>query len=332
MGEGSRIPGQWVSPFTMLTGMASYLVTGCAGFIGSTLARALIDRGDDVIGVDAFTPYYGREHKEAALVRTGLDRETAFLAFDLSEDEIRPLTSQVDGVFHLAAQPGVRTSWGRSFDDYVKNNLIASQRVFEAAAADGIRVVLASSSSIYGDAETYPTREDARPSPVSPYGVTKLASERLAYAYRVNDGLDVATLRYFTVYGPGQRPDMAFANLIESLVLEREFELYGGGQSRDFTFVDDVVDATLRAMKAAPTGATYNVGGGEEATLEAVIRLLEDETGKRLSVRISDRVPGDARRTSADTARIRRDLGWTPQTTLREGIVAQLEARQRVSI
>jgi UDP-glucuronate 4-epimerase len=305
--------------------MARYLVTGCAGFIGSHLTEALLARGDEVFGVDAFTDYYERDLKERNL---SIAREhTAFslLEVDLAETELPPLLEGVDGVFHLAAQPGVRASWGTGFDVYVHNNLRATQRLFEAASAAGVRVAFASSSSVYGDAESYPTREDGPKKPVSPYGITKLTCEELARVYGRSFGLDVVALRYFTVYGPRQRPDMAFARIAAALVSGGPFLVLGSGeQSRDFTFVSDAVAATIAALERGDSGAIYNVGGGSETTLLEAIEALERHADRKLDVRFSDEAPGDVRRTASDTSAIRLATGWSPAIALDDGLEAQL--------
>ncbi len=292
-----------------------YAVTGAAGFIGSHLTEALLDAGHDVVAIDCFTDYYDPALKE--------ENAAAFpvLRLDLAAD---PLDFEgIDGVFHLAGQPGVR-SFGDVFPLYVRQNVLASQRVFEAAARDGARVVLASSSSVYGEAERYPTPEDARPAPISPYGITKLASEHLARAYAAGFGLEAVVLRYFNAFGPRQRPDMAFTRIAAALAEGRPFDLYGdGSQTRGFTFVGDVVSATVAAMERG--SGTYNVGGGTEASLLEAIAVLEGLAGLRLEVREQPPVPGDQRRTSADTTRIRGELGWAPQVSLADGLKAQWE-------
>jgi UDP-glucuronate 4-epimerase len=307
--------------------MARYLVTGCAGFIGSTLVDSLLADGAEVVGVDAFTDYYPRDLKEAQ-VAAAMDQP----AFELLEHDLGatalPETSLegIDGVFHLAARPGVRSSWGAAFSAYLNDNLAATHAVAEAAAERGVRMVFASSSSIYGDALAYPTAEDTRPAPISPYGVTKLACEHLVAAYGQDFGLDCVALRYFTVYGPRQRPDMAFQRIVEALASGSEFEVYGdGSQSRDFTYVADAVAATVAAM-SAPPGRTYNVGGGSEASLRDVVAVLEELSGRSLGIRYSERAAGDVRRTLADTSRIRGELGWEPRFDLRAGLAAQLDA------
>jgi UDP-glucuronate 4-epimerase len=240
---------------------------------------------------------------------------------DLAEDELD--FAGFDGVFHLAGQPGVK-SFGDVFPLYVRRNVLASQRVFEAAAAAGVRVVFASSSSIYGEAERYPTPEDVPPRPLSPYGITKLTCEHLARAYGRSFGLDAVVLRYFNAYGPRQRPDMAFPGILEALAGGAPFTLFGDGeQSRSFTYVADVVEANVLAMQHAAPGSTYNVGGGEEATMNETIALLERISGRTLDARRAPAVAGDQRRTKADASLIRAELGWEPRTRLEDGLRAQ---------
>jgi UDP-glucuronate 4-epimerase len=288
-----------------------YVVTGAAGFIGSHLADALLARGHEVVAVDSFTDYYDPSLKEENA------RELDVQRVDLAEEDLD--LDGVDAVFHLAGQPGAR-SFGPVFADYLRRNALATQRLFESARST--KVVYASSSSIYGDAERYPTPEEAEPRPNSPYGITKLACEHLAAAYGRAYGLDAVGLRYFTVYGPRQRPDMAFARLVEALARGGSFELYGDGtQSRSFTYVADVVEATIAALDA-PAGAIYNVGGGEEATLRDAIALLEEIAGRPLEVSFGPPQTGDMRRTKADTTRIEWELGWRATTPLRAGLEA----------
>jgi UDP-glucuronate 4-epimerase len=287
-----------------------YVVTGAAGFIGSHLAQALQAAGHEVTGVDCFTDYYDPAEKEENA--RGLDMRRLDLAEELLD------LRGVDGVFHFAAQAGVR-SFGDVFPLYVRRNLIATERVLEACVREDVRLVLASSSSVYGEAEAYPTPEDTRPRPISPYGITKLGCEQLAYAYRA----DAVVLRYFTVYGPRQRPDMFFRRVCEALLSGSAFEIYGTGeQSRSFTYVGDAVAAAIAAMERAPTGAVYNVGGGDEASMLEAISLLEQVSGRVLDVRHVDASQGDVSRTKADIARIHAALGWAPATTLPEGLDA----------
>jgi nucleoside-diphosphate-sugar epimerase len=287
-----------------------YIVTGAAGFIGSHLAERLVADGHDVVALDCFTDYYDPALKEENA--RGLDVQRV----DLAADELD--FAGCDGVFHLAGQPGMR-SFGPVFPTYLTRNLLATQRVFEAAVAAGVRVVWASSSSVYGDAERYPTPEDVLPKPNNPYGITKLGCEHLMGAYARSFGLEAVALRYFSVYGPRQRPDMAFARVVDALAHDREFEVYGdGSQSRSWTYVGDIVDATVRALDAAP--GVYNAGGGEEASLADALAVLEQVAGRPLRVRYGPPQAGDNRRTKADTSRIEHELGWRATTSLREGL------------
>ncbi len=293
-----------------------YVVTGAAGFIGSHLAETLKAAGHDVRGIDCFTDYYDPALKEENA--RGLDVQR----LDLAED---PLDfAGYDGVFHLAGQPGVR-SFGDVFPLYLRRNELASQRVFEAAARDGVKVLFASSSSIYGAAERYPTPEDTRPRPNSPYGITKLACEHLADAHAREFGLDCVIVRYFNAFGPRQRPDMAFTRIVVALAEGGHFELFGDGeQSRGWTYVSDIVAGTILAMERG--NGTYNVGGALEASMNETIVMLERISGRTLDVRRRQpAVPGDQRRTQADTTRIRTELGWQPSVSLEDGLRRQWE-------
>jgi UDP-glucuronate 4-epimerase len=290
-----------------------YVVTGAAGFIGSHLAERLQEQGHDVVGLDCFTDYYEPALKEENA------RDLDVRRVDLAENELD--FGGFDGVFHLAGQPGAR-SFGDVFPLYLRRNVEASRRVFEAAARDGVRVVFASSSSVYGAAEEYPTPEDSLPQPLSPYGITKLACEHLAGAYARSFGLDSVVLRYFNAFGPRQRPDMAFTRIAFALAEDRAFTLFGDGtQSRSWTYVADIVNATIAAMDRGR--GTYNVGGALEASMSEAIALFERLAGKPLAVMTEAEAPGDQRRTKADTTRIRTDLGWEPRVGLEEGIEAQ---------
>lgn len=290
-----------------------YAVTGAAGFIGSHLATTLVERGHDVVGLDCFTDYYDPALKEENA--RGLDVRR----LDVASDELD--FAGFDGVFHLAGQPGAR-SFGSVFDTYVRRNLVATQRLFEAAVAADVPVVWASSSSVYGDAERYPTPEDVTPRPNNPYGITKLGCEHLHDTYARVFGLRAVALRYFTVYGPRQRPDMAFTRIATALAEDGEFELFGN-TSRSFTFVGDVVDATIEALGATP--GIYNVGGGDEATMDEAIGLLEEVSGRRLRLVRGPSQTGDMQRTKADTTRIERELGWRASTPLRDGLARHWE-------
>ena len=285
-----------------------YVVTGAAGFIGSHLSRSLLDAGHEVTALDCFTDYYDVALKEEN--GEGLDVQRV----DLAEDSLD--FSGTDGVFHLAGQPGAR-SFGGVFPTYLRRNLLATQRVFEAAVAADVKVVWASSSSVYGDAERYPTPEDAEPRPNNPYGITKLGCEHLQDTYARAFGLRAVALRYFTVYGPRQRPDMAFTRIANALANDDEFQLFGN-TSRSFTYVADVVDATVRALDATP--GIYNVGGGDEATMTEAIAAFEEIAGRQLRLTHGPPQTGDMQRTKADTTRIERELGWRATTPLRDGL------------
>jgi UDP-glucuronate 4-epimerase len=325
--DGSQEDRGSARPSSRLRARGRFLVTGCAGFIGSHLTQALTSRGCSVVGVDTFTDNYPRAIKERNLAQSRQGGDVHFVNLDLAVEPLEPLVGDVDGVFHLAARPGVRTSWGASFAAYLRDNLWVTQRVFEAAANQGVRVVFASSSSVYGSAETYPLREDSSLNPVSPYGVSKLACESLAHAYEHSAGLDAVGLRYFSVYGPRQRPDMAFAQAFESLTYDRPYHLLGdGSQTRDFTYVGDIVEATLRAMDHGQSGNAYNIGGGSEVSLLDALALCELVVGQPLDVHRDRAVAGDARRTIADISRASAELGWTPATSLEDGLRAQAES------
>jgi UDP-glucuronate 4-epimerase len=310
------------------------VVTGAAGFIGSHLCERLVADGVAVVGVDAFTPYYDRADKRANLALLRAEPRFALVEDDLATMDLRPLLAGAPIVFHLAAQPGVAPSFGDGFGRYARDNLLATQRVLEAAAAAGCRrVVWASSSSVYGDAAAYPCVEEQTPTrPRSPYGVTKRACEDLAAIYR-SGGLSVVGLRYFTVYGPRQRPDMAMRKLCEAALDGAPFPLHGdGGQSRDFTHVSDAVEATVRAAGVDDPAAIYNVGGGHEATLAEIVALLEEIAGRPVALDRRPAQPGDVRRTCADTSRALADLGWRPRVGLRDGLRSEFDwvaARER---
>ncbi len=309
------------------------LVTGVAGFIGSQLAEALCAEGHEVVGVDAFTTYYDLAQKEAnaaAAAEAGADVVRA----DLRHADLRVLLQGVDTVFHQAAQPGVRASWDERFADYATHNVLGTQRLLEAARhTDVERFVFASSSSIYGNALTYPTLEDTPPAPFSPYGVTKLAAEHLCRAYAQNFGFPTVILRYFTVYGPRQRPDMSIHRLIDAALGGPAFPLYGDGtQVRELTHVDDVVAANLLAAVAATgPGATFNISGGSEIGLRDLIALVEEVAGAPVPLDDRTAEPGDVQRNGGSIDAARQGLGWSPTVALRDGLVSQL-AWQRAQL
>ena len=298
------------------------VVTGAAGFIGSHLCESLLADGHEVLGLDAFTDYYPRAAKEKNLAVCRDHRAFRLVEGRLQNLDLRGVLEGADHVFHLAAQAGVRASWGREFAHYTDHNVLATQRLLEAALPAGRpRVVYASSSSVYGDAPGLPLREDARCEPISPYGVTKLAGEHLALLYQKSFGLAVVSLRYFTVYGPRQRPDMAFHRFLKAARDGEPVHVYGdGGQTRDFTYVADIVAATRAAADSGRPGGVYNVGGGERIALRDVLRRIEDVTGRRLTLVREEVQKGDMRDTFADTAAARADLGFRSTVPLGEGL------------
>jgi UDP-glucose 4-epimerase len=301
------------------------LVTGAAGFIGSHLTGLLLDRGAQVTGIDCFTDYYARSIKEANLAHS-LGREGfRFVEDRLQDADLPALLDGMTHVFHLAAQAGVRKSWGRDFRTYTENNVDASQQLLESCVGLPIeRFVYASSSSIYGDNASIPMREDARPQPVSPYGVTKLAAEQLCYLYHVNHGVPTTSLRYFTVYGPRQRPDMGFHRFIRAALSDEPIALYGDGeQTRDFTFVADAVAATAAAGQRGVPGRAYNIGGGSRVSINQVLEMIGRVAGRPLRVRREPAQKGDMRDTFADTQLAREDFGFAPSVALEEGIKAE---------
>jgi len=304
------------------------LVTGVAGFIGSTLTDTLLARGDHVVGVDCFTPYYDRAAKDANLAAARQSDRFELIEIDLRSDDVESLVDGVDVVFHQAAQPGVRLSWSEGFADYVGHNVLATQRVLEAVkATTSAKVVYASSSSVYGNAPSYPTTEDDLPRPHSPYGVTKLAAEHLCNLYAANWNVHTVSLRYFTVYGPRQRPDMAFHRLLEAVLSGRSFPLYGDGSAvRDFTFVGDAVAANLAAAdRDTEPGTVVNVAGGSSIAMRDLLELAGDVVGAPVEVESLPNQPGDVARTGGTIDRAQRLLGWEPITDLRAGLTAQAD-------
>ncbi|MFQ6110874.1 MAG: NAD-dependent epimerase/dehydratase family protein [Nitrospinota bacterium] len=304
-----------------------YLLTGCAGFIGSHLAEALLEKGEEVIGVDNFSNYYPRPTKEENLQALKGRKGFRFIEGNLREMPLEGLVDEVEGVVHLAAQAGVRGSWGRSFDAYIGDNILATQRLLEASRGKPLRLFLyASSSSVYGDSPEMPLQEDGPLRPNSPYGVTKLAGEHLSFLYWRNYGLPAVALRYFTVFGPRQRPDMAIHRFISALLKGEELTLFGDGQqSRDFTYVEDAVSGTIRAIERGEPGKVYNLGGGCPCTVKDLIATLEELNGRRARLRRVEAQPGDVRHTAADITRARKELGFEPRVSLKEGLLAQLK-------
>jgi nucleoside-diphosphate-sugar epimerase len=303
------------------------LVTGCAGFLGSHLCERLLAADVAVVGIDSFTDFYPRPLKDRNLTDV-LDHPSFELhERDIACDPLDDLLEGVDVVYHLAAQAGVRGSFGSGFDTYLHDNVSGTQRLLEAIVRKPVEAfVYASSSSVYGNAESYPTVESAVRAPVSPYGMTKCATEDLAGVYRRNHGIRTVGLRYFTAFGPRQRPDMAFSRFISAGLAGEPITILGDGlQVRDFTFVDDVIEATIGAASNGADGAVYNVGGGTPVTLLAAVQILEEQIGRPIAVRHRETARGDARQTSADTSRARADLDFEPSVQLEEGLARQLE-------
>jgi UDP-glucose 4-epimerase len=301
------------------------LVTGVAGFIGSTLAERLLRDNADVVGVDSFTDYYPRPFKERNLSKLAGRPGFRLVEARIQDADLAALLKDRTHVFHLAAQAGVRKSWGRDFAVYTSDNIEATQRLLEACVQQPLeRIVYASSSSVYGDAVGVPMREDALPQPVSPYGVTKLAAEQLCYLYHANHGVPTVSLRYFTVYGPRQRPDMGFHRFLRSVLLDEPVTLYGDGeQTRDFTYVDDIVDANVSAAVRGVPGRVYNIGGGSRVSINKVLELVGRLCGRRPRVVSSGTQKGDMRHTYADISLARADLGFEPRVGLEQGLEAE---------
>ena len=301
------------------------LVTGAAGFIGSHLTDALLDRGVQVTGVDSFSDYYPRSIKEANLASARGRDGFEFVEGSVQTSDLHALLDGKTHVFHLAAQAGVRKSWGRDFRTYTENNIEATQRLLEACVGRALhRFVYASSSSLYGDNVSMPMKENALPQPISPYGVTKLAAEQLCYLYFVNHRVPTTSVRYFTVYGPRQRPDMAFNRFIKAALAGQPITLYGDGeQTRDFTYVSDAVAATIAAGERGVAGRAYNVGGGSRVSVNHVLTIIGRLTDKPLDVRRDASQKGDMRDTLADTTQARSDLGFVPAVSLEQGLEAE---------
>lgn len=298
------------------------LVTGAAGFIGSYLCRRLLDLGHDVIGVDCFTDFYARWIKQQNVEPLVRRKNFRFRAENILDLDLSSLLDRVDVIFHLAAQAGVRTSWGDNFSVYIHNNVLATQKLLEAAKTKPLqRFIYASSSSVYGLTPKLPMSEDGLCRPVSPYGVTKLAAEQLCLLYFKNFEVPTLSLRFFTVYGPGQRPDMAFHRFFKSIAEGKPIVIFGDGQqTRDFTYVEDIVAACLQAVERGRLGEAYNIGGGHREKLEDLVPLFEEVCRRPVTVVWEEEQKGDVRHTFADITRARKELLYSPQTDLREGL------------
>ena len=311
------------------------VVTGAAGFIGSHLCELLLAGGHEVVGVDSFADYYDRSSKERNLAGPLAHENFSLREVDIAEQDPTPVLQGAKVVFHLAGQPGVRPSWGPHFDRYVHDNIVATQRLLESVREANLdRFVFASSSSVYGNAEVFPTKESTLPRPVSPYGMTKLAAEHLTFVYMRNFNIPATALRYFTVYGPRQRPDMAFHRFMVALADNREIEIFGDGeQTREFTYVSDAVDGTVKAASAEVVGQVINLGGGSRVTVNRVIDTLEEISGIEARRKYLPAAPGDPRHTGASINQARERLAWEPRVALREGLTRQwqwfLDSREK---
>lgn len=302
------------------------LITGVAGFVGSTLSERLLADGHQVVGIDCFIDYYPRAFKERNLEASRACSGFRFVEASLVDADMESLLDGVDYVFHQAAQAGVRASWGDEFRIYSDNNVFATQRLLEACRAVGVRKLVYASSSVYGDTADLPMLETSRHQPVSPYGVTKLAAEHLVWLYWKNYQVPTVSLRYFTVYGPRQRPDMAFNRFSRAVLQDAEIALYGDGeQSRDFTYIDDIVSANIAAAESGVTGEVFNIGGGSRTTINEVIATIGRIVGCEPKVSRLEVQKGDVRHTAADTTRARGALGYDPKVGIAEGLAREVE-------
>lgn len=302
------------------------LETGIAGFIGSHLAERLLELGYEVIGIDCLSDFYSTKIKERN-IKSIQQSNLTLLRDNLLNVDIKKMLENVEYVFHLAAQAGVRASWGKSFEVYTENNVLATQKLLEACKDNDIKkFVYASSSSVYGDATNLPMKETDKPKPISPYGVTKLAGEHLCNLYWKNFGIPVTSLRYFTVYGPRQRPDMAFHKFIKAILEDKEITIYGdGNQTRDFTFISDAVEGTIKAIEFKANGEVFNIGGGSRISVNEVIKILEENIGKKVKVRYIEKQKGDVEHTYADISKARKILGYKPKIKIEDGIKRHID-------
>ncbi|PMB23758.1 UDP-glucose 4-epimerase [Fischerella thermalis CCMEE 5198] len=304
--------------------MAKSIVTGAAGFIGSHLVEALLKRGEEVIGIDEFNDYYDPTIKRKNIAHLQNHPRFTLVEGNIQFLDWKTLLKNVDVIYHQAAQAGVRASWGEGFRAYTERNINSTQVLLEAAKDTPSlkRLVFASTSSVYGDAETLPTHEEICPKPVSPYGITKLAAERLCGLYHKNFGVPFVSLRYFTVYGPRQRPDMAFHKFFKAVLTDQAIPIYGDGQqTRDFTFVSDAVAANLAAATVLEAvGEIFNIGGGSRVVLAKVLQTMEEIVGHPIKKNHVEKAMGDARHTAADVSKAQKVLGYQPQVSLYDGL------------
>jgi UDP-glucose 4-epimerase len=301
------------------------VVTGAAGFIGSHLCDRLLALGHKVVGLDGFTDYYDRARKEQNLATSKASSDFTFEEVDLVDGDLPTVLRGASVVYHLAGQDGVRASTGAQFDRYVRDNITATQRLLECLKATPVeRLIFAGSSSVYGDAEMFPTKESALPRPMSPDGVSKLAAEHLTLLYSKNFAVPTVSVRYFTVFGPRQRPDMAFARFMQALVDGEAIEVFGDGeQTREFTYVSDAVEGTIKAATADVAGQVFNLGGGSRVSINRVLATLEDISGLKVRKQMLPAVPGEPRHTGASINLARERLAWEPRVSLREGLTKQ---------
>ncbi|HZX10806.1 MAG TPA: NAD-dependent epimerase/dehydratase family protein [Acidobacteriota bacterium] len=298
------------------------LVTGAAGFIGSHLCERLIDLNFCVTGIDSFTDFYSRELKKRNLASLLKKKRFEFIEQDINHIDLETLIKKSDCIFHLAAQAGVRASWGDNFSTYTKNNIESTQNILETCKKHQVKkIIYASSSSVYGNSPDLPMKETSRLFPYSPYGVTKLAAENLCSLYHQNYGLPVVSLRYFTVYGPRQRPDMAFHKFLKAIGENKPIEIYGTGkQTRDFTYIDDIVKANISAAKKGRDGEIYNLGGGIQHKLSDIFPILQQICGKKVKIKKVDNQKGDVKHTYADISKAKKDLLYNPKIKLQQGL------------
>ena len=310
----------------------SCLVTGAAGFIGSHLCRRLLKEKISVVGIDSFTDFYPAWIKEKNILPLLKEEKFEFIAKDINELDLKVLLENTDCVFHLAAQAGVRTSWEQNFSVYTKNNIEATQKILEASKDSPLKkLIYASSSSVYGFCPELPMSEKSSLLPYSPYGVTKLAAEQLCFLYHKNYGVPSISLRLFTVYGPGQRPDMAFHKFFKAIADNKKITVYGDGkQTRDFTFIDDVIDAYIASLEKGKAGEAYNVGGGAQKKLEDIFPTIEDICQRKIEIKKEERQKGDVLHTFSDIDKARKDLSYSPQTTLEEGLKKEWQWIQKL--
>lgn len=304
------------------------LITGVAGFIGSHLAERLLKEGYSLRGIDSLTNYYPRKFKEDNIKNLLCSKNFQFIEQDLRYCDLSILLKDIDIIFHQSAQAGVRSSWGQNFSIYIEQNILVTQRLLEFIKNYSVKkFIYASSSSVYGDiTEHLIMREDLKPQPISPYGVTKLAGEQLAYLYWKNYNIPTTALRYFTVYGPRQRPDMAFHKFIHALLQNQPITIYGDGtQQRDFTYIDDIIEANIAALQYARAGEIYNIGGGHIETLNNILNIMEEITQKKIQINYSDKQQGDVYRTNADIKKAKSELNYQPVYNLKEGLKIQIQ-------